>query len=232
MRAPWEIILIHSNSGVYFEHRDWMWGKICTCRSWYHTSYVIHSDILLKYNLFTLQHLRIMNRACFSFFHTSLLRSTCNTEWLYIFQAGILRQIIALNRLFWVLVQPSLCQEWSKHWFLSSKVATTKNHWPTVYLCRSCQSYNNHNKIKSGQILYSIRLSVVSVSTWFHSLHSFREGLCSVKVWMTVCVVSFVLCKCGLIRWFAEAIRSDQMWSEMVRSGRMWSEVMRSGQKW
>ena len=167
-----------------------------------------------------------MNRACFSFFHTSLLRSTCNTEWLYIFQAGILRQIIALNRLFWVLVQPSLCQEWSKHWFLSSKVATTENHWPTVYLCRSCQSYNNHNKIKSGQILYSIRLSVVSVSTWFHSLHSFREGLCSVKVWMTVCVVSFVLCKRGLIRWFAEAIRSDQMWSEMVRSGRMWSEVI------
>ena len=27
---------------------------------------------------FTLQHLRIMKRACFSFFHTSLLKSTCN----------------------------------------------------------------------------------------------------------------------------------------------------------
>ena len=215
MRAHWEIILIHSNSGEYVEHRDWMRGKTCTCRSPYHISYVILFDILLKYNLFTLQHLRIMNRACFSFFHTSLLRSTCNTEWLYIFQAGILRQIIALNRLFWVLVQPSLCQEWSKHWCLSSKVAMLKNHWPTVYSCKSCQSYNNHNEIKSGQILYSICLSVVSVSTRFHSLHSFREVLCSVKVW--VCVVSFVLFKCGLIRWLAEAI-SDLKWSEVVRN--------------
>ena len=49
---------------------------------------------------------------------------------------------------------------------------------------------------------------------------------------MTECVVSFVLCKCGLIRWFAEAIRSDQKWSEVVGCDQKWPEVIRSGQKW
>ena len=53
---------------------------------------------------------------------------------------------------------------------------------------------------------------------------------------MTVCVVSFVLCKCGLIRWFAEAIRSYQKRSEVIRNGPKWSsewsEVIRCDQKW
>ena len=49
---------------------------------------------------------------------------------------------------------------------------------------------------------------------------------------MTLCVVSFVLCKCGLIRWFAEAIRSVPKWSELVRNDQKWPEVIRSDPKW